>query len=70
MSDAPKAPLTMSILRCSKHDFWAIAIGSLRISPSKCCGSWDTTIREWSTTKADLMRDFNRAVADMSKEKQ
>jgi hypothetical protein len=56
--------LTMSILRCPQHDFYAIAIGSLRISPAKCCGSWSQVVREWKTTKEGLLRDFYRAVAE------
>lgn len=60
-----KRSVTLAILRCPQHDFYCVAVGSLRISRSKCCGSWSQVVREWTCDTKDLMRDFNRAVKEI-----
>lgn len=37
----------VEILRCPKHGCYAIAVGGVRVTPSKCCGSWDVLVG-WS----------------------
>ena len=37
---------TLAINRCPVHGWWAVTIedgsGGVRVTPSKCCGRWDT----------------------------
>lgn len=41
----------LAINRCPKHDFYAISIDDaasgtgIRLTPSKCCGRWETVHR-------------------------
>lgn len=43
--------MNITIQRCPTHNYWAITIdtpgvGGTRITPSKCCGSWET-VKTW-----------------------
>lgn len=57
--------LYISILTCSRHKFFAIAIedeeeNGTRITPSKCCGSW-TTVRRWKideSMREDIFKEL------------
>ena len=56
-------PIYLSIDRCPKHpEFWAVCVAELdehgdgsgtRITPSKCCGSWER-VREWKLSAHDV----------------
>ena len=54
----------ISINKCSAHGFYMIAIeddnGGHRITPTKCCGSWQTVIK-WIIDKS-MIDDFNNEV--------
>lgn len=46
----------LSILRCAKHGYNAIAIeeqdgSGLRVTPGKCCGSWQT-VQRWPLSES------------------
>jgi hypothetical protein len=49
----------IEIIRCSKHGVLALSIeheygNSERITPCKCCGSWET-VCSWSFESIDLI---------------
>lgn len=41
----------LQILYCPEHKFYAVGVASLRVTPSKCCGSW-TILKSWPVTKS------------------
>ncbi len=55
----PDYQLVLSIDRCPTHGYWAVSIGrgygSTRLTPTKCCGRWDT-VREWKFSEEDAER--------------
>lgn len=70
MTDQAKAPdklMRMSIMECRAHGYVALSIddenGGLRITPQKCCGSWNT-IKSWPIDKmmiTDIRAQLRRA---------
>lgn len=43
--------MNLAISRCSKHGYWMVSVerpgsSGTRITPSKCCGSWET-VKTW-----------------------
>lgn len=72
MSQKPKPKRTLGVHRCPTHGFFAICVndehGGERVTPSKCCGRWDTE-REWALTAIqwrDLARLANEAAEFMA----
>jgi len=62
--------VAITIMQCHRHGFRAVgletlanirskSIGGLRITPSKCCGSWDD-VQEWRVSLADFVADLQR----------
>lgn len=52
--DRPKLS-RLCVSRCPEHDYFMVGIDfpdgtGLRLTPSKCCGRWDTVI-SWPLTK-------------------
>ncbi len=45
----------IQIARCGQHDAWAIIVDDIRITPYKCCGSWDI-IKTWETVEPTTFR--------------
>jgi hypothetical protein len=47
----------LSIDECPRHGFMAVSIGNkdtgTRLTPSKCCGSWET-VHSWKVTSQDI----------------
>ena len=58
------------INRCARHNFFSVSIdnedGGTRITPSKCCGSWDT-VKEWQLSAAQW-REIAKLASDASVE--
>lgn len=50
---SPTVPL--EILYCPKHRIYGIGLNGTRITPTKCCGSWDVP-REWKKIPVDDIR--------------
>lgn len=46
----------LSIYRCSLHNVYAVALDGTRLTPSKCCGSWDHEVKFWRINQDDLAR--------------
>ena len=74
MSDEQK--FYISIDRCPVHHFNAISVGDhetgLRLTPSKCCGSWNS-VYEWRITPRacdDIIEEFTRIKELISEEHQ
>jgi len=56
-----KTNIELSVWKCSAHNFVCVDIGqkdesSLRITPSKCCGSWNTKLHSFRMSEYDLGR--------------
>lgn len=45
----------VEILTCDQHDYWAVALNDLRITPHKCCGSW-RVFTAWPSTVGEIRR--------------
>ena len=59
MEPKEKKVVTLAMDKCP-HGCWAITVNlrgrhGTRLTHSKCCGTW-TTVREWTMSKADLLR--------------
>ena len=74
-SATPTKPL-VEICKCATHGWYMIAISEpdggsgKRIIGSKCCGSWDTTVKSWRLNKEELLaisEDF-KTYAELAKE--
>lgn len=68
------------ICRCPQHKFWAVTLdvagGGTRVTPSKCCGRWDTVQRfellaDWwdqlsqeASAMAAIVRENERETGD------
>lgn len=49
--------MQLAINRCPTHGYWMVAIerkgyGGTRITPSKCCGSWEV-VKTWELSVRD-----------------
>lgn len=46
------------INQCHSHGVYSVSVedenGGMRITPSKCCGSW-STVKEWALSKSDWL---------------
>jgi hypothetical protein len=66
MSEQPE----LVICRCPTHDLWAITLdvagGGSRVTPSKCCGRWDT-VQTWRLSANEWRRlaEEAEAIADI-----
>lgn len=61
----------ITVSRCPAHDFYAITIDDdngcgTRVTPSKCCGRWDTT-RAWELSAHDW-RELSELAAQAADE--
>lgn len=52
--------VTVEVLRCSAHRVCAVVIDGTRVTPEKCCGSWDVEVGSWTVDPAELAE----AIAD------
>lgn len=43
----------LEVLRCPRHGLVAVAINDRRVSPSKCCGQWETLL-DWTVNAAEI----------------
>lgn len=43
--------IRLEVVRCYEHGFYAVTIrdgnGGVRLTPGKCCGSWNETVVSW-----------------------
>ena len=55
----------LEIMHCEAHGFWSIMVnkdsGGTRITPSKCCGSWDT-VAKWRMTRDEIRSEVEGAL--------
>lgn len=65
---------TLSIDRCPHHGWWAICIsddiGGTRLTPSKCCGRWDT-VKAWPLDARmcrDAIEELSAALEELEKD--
>jgi hypothetical protein len=49
-----KEMVRLAVMACPAHGVFCIAFGDLRVTPSKCCGSWET-LRKWRVRADDLV---------------
>jgi hypothetical protein len=64
----------LAINQCPVHKFWSITLddesGGIRLTPSKCCGRWDT-IKQFSMSITDLREVITaceNAIDDMERD--
>lgn len=57
--------VVIQICKCTVHDWLCVLVNDLRITPSKCCGSW-TAVKSWTVTTEDLLGSLKRAGVDLS----
>ena len=54
----------LEIMRCESHGFWSIMVnkdtGGTRITPSKCCGCWET-VAKWRMTGEEIRSEVEEA---------
>ncbi len=51
--------MNLAINRCPTHGFWSISVDTattgVRLTPSKCCGRWDT-VHAWTLSAWEWRR--------------
>lgn len=54
LAEVERIALRLEVVRCSEHGLYAVTIrdghGGVRLTRSKCCGSWDQTVVAWTMT--------------------
>jgi hypothetical protein len=45
----------LEILTCRAHGFFAVTIDNSRVTPDKCCGSWNV-VRSWNVPAEDVAK--------------
>lgn len=54
--------INVEVLRCPVHKaYWAVGVNDRRITPSKCCGSWET-VMFWIIDSKTLQEDLAKAI--------
>lgn len=56
--------IPMQVIRCTKHGYIAVTIGGIRVTPEKCCGTWDNVVRHWSVDAEDIERTTAEALEE------
>ncbi len=53
--------MILEVLKCSKHGFLCVAVNDRRVTPGKCCGQWDLSIRKWKIDGRTFAADVRKA---------
>lgn len=61
-----ESKIPMQVVRCTHHGYVAVTIGGMRVTPKKCCGTWNFVVANWNVDADDIERATAEAVEEYS----
>lgn len=47
--------VAIAVVQCTVHGRLAVLVGDTRITPGKCCGSWNKVLHHWPQLSGDYI---------------